>query len=707
MQDMTSFPSNGPEQDSQDEIDLVELLRTIWRGKWVIVLTTVLGILFAVYQAFVVAVPLYPARATVAVESGDTQMVISEIDSVFSGAGTDSVALNTEIEVILSRDLIGQLVDDLDLVADPEFNGALRDLPFRTRALNWVRGIERALPSDARMRASVIDSVINRVNVENLRSTRVFNIEIETTDPQKSAMIVNRLAGIYIDSQIRRKLDATTRAISFLSDRTTELQANVAELERQLAAQTEESNVVSADLVQAQNIQLRELRERIEDQAQRLADEQSILANLVSARGDFDALISAAEASGESRLLSITQRFRMGRLDRVEANAAVEDVIATLIANSERAAQQLETLRQSESDLASRIAAQSAELIALQQLEREVNAARLLYETFLTRLQEASVQQGLETADARVLSEAVPRGASSPRKSLYVMLGLMLGALLGIAIVLVREWRFAGFRTTDELRDLTGMPVLGTVPALPTTDRREVLALLNSQPNSVFSEAVRNLRTSILMASIDRQPQVILMTSSIPSEGKTTLAIALSRLLGAMEGKRALLLEADIRRQTLRAYVDHDPGASLADVLLGRLDLDAADLLDPDLGVDVLSGGEAKVNAVDLFSSRRFGDLMEALRHRYDYIVIDAPPVLAVPDARVLAAYADVTVFAARWSSTSKTQLRQGLQMLETVGHPADGIVMSQVDLKKLKTYGYAGQYGYDSYSSKYYSTQS
>jgi capsular exopolysaccharide synthesis family protein len=342
-------------------------------------------------------------------------------------------------------------------------------------------------------------------------------------------------------------------------------------------------------------------------------------------------------------------------------------------------------------------------LSELQQLTREVETARLLYESFFTRLQETAVQQGLETADARVLSEAVPRGASSPNRRMILALSLVLGTMIGIAIVLLREWRFAAFRTGDELRQATGRRVLGTVPSMGTDDRRSTLEHMKANPNSVFAEAVRNLRTSILMSNIDKEPQVILITSAIPGEGKTTLSIALTRYLASMEGKRALLFEADIRRKTLRAYVDHEPRVALMDILLAKTPSEDIDLYNEELGIEVLAGADTGGNAADLFASRRFGDLMEALRGEFDYIVMDAPPVLAVPDARVLATYADAIAFVVKWSLTSKTQVQQGLDMLDSVGADVTGMVMSQVDQQKMKSYGYGGQYGYDGYSSKYY----
>ena len=572
-------------------VDILALVGVLWRAKWWIIVCGILAVLGAAFYGIRIAERLYPAQVTVAL-TGESQQVIADIESVFAGGGTDTVAINTELEVLRSRLLIGRLVDELNLVDDPEFSGIGEPLGIVASVRRLLTSWEPVVPEGEQLRNRVIDAMVARIAVSNVRQSLAFNIYIQTTDPQKSAEIVNRLADIYIQNQIRRKLDETTRAISFLSDRTVELQANVVRLEQDQAQRMEASDVIDASLLQARNLQLRDLRERVDEARIRVAEDQTLVTSLEGAAGDVDALVALAEAFGDSRFVGIVQRYRTGRLSANAAGVALEDVIDSITTDIRRNEAQLETLQLSATELALQIAEESDELIQMQQLEREVDAARLLYQTFLTRLQEASVQRGLETADASVLSEAVPRGASSPRVIMMMGIAAVFGGLLGAVIGLVREWRFTGFRTVDDLRQWAGRPTLGSLPAMANRDRRAVLQFLKEKPNSVFAEAVRNLRTSILMANPDTDPQVILVTSSIPSEGKTTLSIALARYFGSLEGRRVLLVEADIRRQTLRAYVSEEKrgGVQLIDVVLGRAKLDGVDLMDDDLGVEVLMG---------------------------------------------------------------------------------------------------------------------
>ncbi len=535
----------------------------------------------------------------------------------------------------------------------------------------------------------------------NRRQSLVFNLSIDTTDPEKSAQIVNRLAELYIDAQIRRKLESTERAITFLSERTSTLGIDLQQREQEFARILERSNVVSPEIVQTLNLQLRDLRERIEEQQEQRAQDAAIIAAFDTAE-DIETMLAMAEASDETRLMRIVRQYRAGQLDEGSTRFAMSEIIADLTRAVARSEQQIATLDASARELAARINLQSEELIALQQMERELASTRLLYETFLARLQEVNVQQGLETADARILSHAVPRGASRPRTSRNRIMGAMIGALLGAFGMLVREWLFAGFRTKDELYSATNKPVVGMIPHTSGKDHAEILVELTHQSNSVFSEAVRNLRTSILLSNVDRAPQVIMFTSSIPDEGKTTTAMATARSFSAIEGQKTLLLEADIRRNALLSVAGAG-NASVVDIMVNRSKLDDLHLFNADLGVDVLVGGKSDINPADLFASRRFSEFIAALRARYNYIIIDTPPVLAVPDARVIAQYADAIIFAVKWSDTTRTQVHQGLDMLSSVGFPATGLILSQIDTQRMKSYGYGGQYGYDGYSAGYY----
>ena len=359
-------------------------------------------------------------------------------------------------------------------------------------------------------------------------------------------------------------------------------------------------------------------------------------------------------------------------------------------------------LRNSQETLKTQVSAQSEELIQLQQLTREAEATRLLYEYFLTRLKETSAQQGIQQADSRILSNAViPDRAALPRKSLILTMAGALGMIFGAGFVLLRETRNNGFRSSQDLESTSGYTVLGQVPNIPARNRRPKLEYLLEKPTSAAAEAIRNLRTSVMLSNVDSPPQVIVSTSSVPGEGKTTNSLALAQNIAKM-GRKVLLIEGDIRRRTLNEYFDDLPEKGIVSIVTGEATLEETIHHSDILGTDMLVGDKANINAADLFSSDKFRALILTLRERYDTIIIDTPPVLIVPDARIIAQNADVVLFTVKWDATPRKQVLEGLDMFRTGRIRVGGLVLSQINEKQMNRYG--GRYGnYAAYGSNYY----
>jgi capsular exopolysaccharide synthesis family protein len=369
-----------------------------------------------------------------------------------------------------------------------------------------------------------------------------------------------------------------------------------------------------------------------------------------------------------------------------------------LLAAAERENARLETQRAavalSIDDITESIDDQTEELVELEQLKREAEASRLIYEFFLGRLKEISVQQGLQQAESRVLSYAVrPNQASAPRIPIILAMSLILGTLIGSAIVLFREMSQNTFRVADELEAKTGYTVLGQIPTVPSRNRGMLLQYLRDKPNSAAAEAIRHLRTSLLLANLDNPPKVIMSTSSVPGEGKTTQSIALALNLAGM-GKKVLLVEGDVRRRVMSEYFDIPEKPSFLSVMLGEAKLDDALTHLSDMKFDLLLGENAKVNAADVFSSDRFGTFLKTLRDQYDYVIIDTPPVLAVSDARIIGGWVDATIYTVRWDSTTHRQVLDGLAALDQVNVKISGLVLGQVSERGMKRYGYGDSYG-------------
>lgn len=692
-----SSVTGAPAQDADDEIDLSQLFGTLWRGRMVIALCAVLSVGVGWYYANIVAIPLYPATTTVEFETEGTAVI--DLESIVSGASSDQTALNTEIEILRSRALLETVAVRLDLVADPEFNPDLRVPRENTPEyfLDRFLPLEAAEPprSEAQVLSEAVDILREKLSITNPRDTYVFNITATTWDAGKSTDIANALADEYIRNQLDKKTEQAELALTFLTERASELQVELQETEleaKNFAASTE---LVSAESLAAKNRQVKELRDRVQGLEEALEQQDRDLAMIENLRAGEGAAIDP-DTIGDRGLTALVLNRGDDALDDQDLARAA----GRISSQRDRNAQQIASLNQTIEDLEGQIQTQSSDLLTLQQLEREAEVNRTLYEYFLTRLREASVQQGIQTADARILSTAVPRPAASPRTALIYALSLVLGGMIGAALVLYREFRRTALRTPEDLEAATGATVLGQIPLARIRRRKGLIDYLEEKPNSAFSETVRNLRTSILLSNVDAPPRSVMLTSSVPGEGKTTLSLSLAKNLSGL-GKRTLLIEADIRRRTFDQYFDTRDKPKLVDAVLADGPIAGFAIEESQLGVHVLFGGRSGINAADFFSSDKFDAFMKRAREEFDYIVIDTPPVLAVPDARIIGQHVDAILYAVHWDRTPRAQVQAGLRSFRDVQLPVSGTVLTQIDPKGMKRYGYGS--GYAAYANKYY----
>jgi len=690
-----------------DAIDLIAVMQTLWRGKWLIISFVLICFITANLYVSRVIVPLYPATAKIALKEDQSQGII-DIDSVMSGGPISNLGINTELEILRSREIVGELVDLLELTNQPYFNKNLRKPSnfsrIRYQLLSFIGVISKKsqiIFSAEDVRSSVISSVIKAMKISNTKDTLVIKISITTNDANLSILAANTMAELYIKNQVQIKLNALSSATNLLSSRTLELKAGFEDLKAKMAIFTSQSELVNSEALEAQEIQHRELRIRLFDARERLEKKITMLStlNLLREEGNLDALISTANTF---RLNDVFSQYRNNLMSTEDFKLEIDRFMFGLDAEMERDKNQILTLEASESQLANHIEHQSHELIAFQQLERETEAARLLYESVFKRLLEVNVRLGLETADGRILSKASLIALSKDDKDHILRFSCLIGLLIGGSFTLFREKRFTGYRTAVELDENIGRKVLASVPLIPSEEKSSLIAYLNKKPNSVVSEAIRNLRTSILMSNLEQKPQVIMLTSSISGEGKTIISYALAKNMAGLK-KRVLLIEADIRSTKHSIDIDRKKTVSLVDLLTGTLKFKDVNTFVDELGFSVLSGTKSKTNAGDLFASQAFSNLLIELREHFDHIFIDTPPILAVSDAKILGAICDANIYIVKWNHTAREQVHQGLDMFSNVGIGITGLVLNQINPKKMKTYGAKGYYGYGSNVSKYY----
>jgi capsular exopolysaccharide synthesis family protein len=325
------------------------------------------------------------------------------------------------------------------------------------------------------------------------------------------------------------------------------------------------------------------------------------------------------------------------------------------------------------------VAGQNKSEIRLRELEGEADAARALYTDYLNRAERSTNERDIQQPDAELISLAgVPLGPAPPTKRQYLFIAMLGAILAGVIAALVRDRLEPGFRTAEQLENETGLPVLGF---MPNAVRRKRALTLDTR-DVAYVEAMSNVRSVLQLADVAGKPRVILITSALPQEGKTFFAISLARSV-ALAGGRCLLIDSDLRRPAVAATVgvSAEPGlgtlanSGMIDQLVKR---DAASPL------DIITAADSPSSAPALVSSAHLRALVDEARGRYDLIVIDAPPLLAFVDARVLSQIADSTVLVVRWRKTPRVLVQSAVKALRLYGSRIAGVVITQVDLSKL-----------------------
>lgn len=687
----------------REEVDLSHVAHAIWSGRVLILMIVAVAASIGSFHAFQVAVPKYGATARIVLDVRSNDVV--DLESAISGVSTDVAAINTEIEMIRSRELSERLVDRLGLINDPEFNVYLAEQSGFSLD-DWLKGLfgrggDNILPPVDIQRARTIAGVQGALGATAPRDTYIFDISFTTTDPEKSQIMANTLAEIYVQNQIDIKIEATESAVDWLSTRVSELDAQIEEKSDRVEEIRADGGLITRDTVDALVRQTSTMSGRLNgfDDQQERVEARLVQIDLAEAMVDP---MAAAELLDDDELRSISSRDNISDQSR---QRQMSNRLATLrdaeTARLAQVARQRMAVEQSLAELRRSLDQQNDMFDEMSRLMRDVEATTNLYGLFLSRLKELSLQIGIQPSDARVMSRASTARKTEPKETRTIAFAMILGLMAGISAVLVREFGLSVFRTGSELEAAFERPALGSVPKLPRKSAPQVIEHFLQDTVSPASEAVRNLRTSLMMSNVDKPPQVIMSTSALPGEGKTIHSIVLA-ISFARVGRKVLLVETDLRRKAIQEYLGVAPVDGFGALVAGTAGREDVIIHDDRLGLDLLVSGESTANAADLFSSERFRALLAELRADYDVIILDAPPVLLVPDARIIGQQSDAIMFSVRANATRRPQVASALRELHTVGLEPTGFVLSQVETSKGRHGRYAG-YGHYAYAGKGY----
>lgn len=397
------------------------------------------------------------------------------------------------------------------------------------------------------------------------------------------------------------------------------------------------------------------------------------------------------------------------RDQRAKIEGEVNKIIQNLRNEVQVALARERSLQNSLNRLEARVAQLNTSEVQLRALEREASANRTLYETFLARFKETTQQDDIEQADARVISHAdIPGGPSFPRKRLILIAAFAGSMLLGVVLVLMIEQLDHGFRSMTDVETAMGVPALGLLPMISgirTMMVAEPYDYVIDKPNSAYGEAVRSLFTGVLLSNVDTPPRSVLITSSLPGEGKTSLSISLARMMALQGRKKVVLVDADLRRPQVHRKLGLPGGPGLIEYLLGEASLEQILHRDERTDMIVITAGRSATNPTDILSSEQMKTLLSRLAQVNDLVVVDSPPVLAVSDARVLSRLTDKTVYMVRWAETRREIAMLGIKQMLDIGSDVAGVTLSMVNVAKHARYGYGDSGYYHGKYRKYYTS--
>jgi capsular exopolysaccharide synthesis family protein len=469
------------------------------------------------------------------------------------------------------------------------------------------------------------------------------------------------------------------------------------------------------------NSQLVQARAQRADRESRLVALQQAARNPATLGGITEVLanplissLRAQEAEVARRVGDLNQRYGDSHPRMLQARAEqgqIQGRIAAEVAKIMSSLQgDVEAARSKEAELQAQMTALETKAgglgqseVELRQLEREAQSTRAVYEDFLKRFKEIREQQDIQQADSRVLSPAyVAPAPVYPRYTLTMALALAGGLVLGGIVIGVIERLDGGFRTGDQIERITGRATVGMIPSLS----RFALGGLSparfviEKPSSAYAEALRSALTAVMLGSLDKSPKVIMVTSSLPGEGKSTFVCSLGGLIARSNPeKRVIVVDGDLRRSSILHALGVPPtGGSIDEYLSGAKTIEEIIGRDEQSGLYYISARLHTPNSAEILDSKAMENFIAGLSEQFDLIFLDTPPLMAVTDARIAAKLADYVIFLVRWEQTARELVLNALKLLRDTNRNV-GIVLSQVNIKRHSRYGY-GDYG--SYYSKY-----
>jgi succinoglycan biosynthesis transport protein ExoP len=718
-----------------EEQGFLETIRKLWRHRGLIALCTV--VLGGAATAVAWSMPsIYVSEARVLV--GVQAPRLPNVESLVADVSPDAERVQNEGFILQSRNIAKQVIDQLRLRDDPEFNPELRKPSFWSRlkpqqllppAIDaWITRLTSDKPKAAdggkftgfstsagaaTSDDQIIDILLSRVDVSTLGRSYVLSVKAESLNPATAAAIANTLAERYLDYQRRDKIESIDRVDKFLLGRVAELREQVSKSDQAVEDYRRSHDLyksagsgVTAQQLNELNTQLTAAQTAKAEAESRLNEAQEMRKGGLNnesvpevLRSPLITVLKQQLADSERKAAELSASYGARHPALVNARAEVANIqgrvgaeVAKIVDGLAREARsanaRYEALSKNFEGVKKQMGSVNDRSIQLESLERDATVNRNLLEAMLLRAKQSTGAETILQANAKLVSPAAPSSAPSyPPKALIAFLGVAGGMMVGAAIALMREGGDHTFRRAEQIESMTGLPVMAVVPQVSgrTPPAMQVLR----QPTSAYSEALRRLHIGVELSEAAASPKVILFSSATPSEGKSVMVASLGRLL-ASNGKRVLLIDCDWRSPRLHQIFRCGNRDGLASLLIDKdVQLDQVIHHDALSGVDVMPAGSWSPRFAHLLSSDYMRRLLEALEPHYEFIILDTPPALVTADVMSLSRLVEKVVFVVRWGHTRQEAVLEALKQIVDAQGDVAGIVMSRVVSKQYRQYSY------------------
>jgi polysaccharide biosynthesis transport protein len=733
-------PRIYPEVLSQESA-LGEYIRVLLKRKW-----TILACLFTIFSVVAIAslkmTPVYEASGSIEINKPDSGLVNFNNSPTFNVDYYDPTELETEVMILQSDLLALQVVKELALDRRPDFGGKTSTLPS---SLDLAPD---PLQADTGRTSSLLSNFRGNLKVTLSPNTHIIKVSFRSADKELTQTVVNTLMSTYTENNFKSRFDSTMQASDWLSKQLVDLQMKVETSQEKLVRYQQEHEILGID--EKQNIttvKLDELNKALTAAESERMDKEAVYRLVQS--GDADTIASAAnvldgagtgsqsasglletlrgrEADAKIQAAELSTQFGPSYPKVAQLNGQLKEIDAQILGETRKVAAKIRgqymAALQHENMLHDALEKQKQEANKLNEsaiqysiLKRDLESYRTLYEGLMEKMKEAGVSAGLKSNNFRIIDVArVPTSPIEPNIPRNLAFAFMLGLTSGVGLAFLLEGLDNTVRTTEQAQMISGLAPLGMIPMgsrsareganakrLVIASSKEAVELVTQvRPQSQMAESYRALRTSLLLSNLGAPPKVIMITSALPQEGKTTTSINCAVVL-AQKGVRVLLIDADLRRPSIHKTLGMGPRSGLSNVLTGSATLQQTITRSSILpNLSILPAGTPPPNPAELLASTNMRDVLEELRGQYDHIVIDTPPTLSVTDAVVLSPRADSIVLVIRSGQTTKQALRRSRDILMQVNAKVSGVLLNAVDLSSPDYYYY---YEYQGKYSRYY----